>query len=366
MAEEMLTPGEGQVRALFTLAGNPVLSSPNGRRLDEALAGLDFMVSLDFYVNETTRHAHLILPPTAPLEHENYDLVFHLLTVRNSTRFSPALFAPAAGARHDWEILLDLQTRLLSRGWFSGLKARLRRAVLRRLGPEGLLDLGLRFGPYGSGWRVWQDGLTLRRLKRAPHGIDLGPLAPCLPERLCTASKRIELAPAPMLDDLRRLRARFAQPADGARLVLIGRRDLRSNNSWMHNSERLMRGRPRCVLLMHPEDGARLGVVHGQRARVTSRAGSVEVVAELSDALMPGVVSLPHGWGHAREGVRLRTAQGHPGVSVNDVTDELAVDALSGNAALNGVPVEVTPVANGTGGCGTSGAPQRPVSSNLG
>jgi anaerobic selenocysteine-containing dehydrogenase len=351
MAEEMLTPGEGQVRALFTLAGNPVLSSPNGRRLDEALAGLDFMVSLDFYLNETTRHAHLILPPTAPLEHENYDLIFHLLTVRNTARFSPALFAPAAGARHDWEILLELQTRLLSDGWFSGLKARLRRAVLRRLGPEGLLDLGLRFGPYGSGWRVWEEGLTLRRLKRAPHGIDLGPLAPCLPDRLCTASKRIELAPAPLLDDLRRLRARFTPPAsggagaEGGRLVLIGRRDLRSNNSWMHNSERLVRGRPRCTLLMHPQDGARLGIVSGQRARVTSRVGVIEVEAVLSDAIAPGVVSLPHGWGHTREGARLRTAQRHPGVSVNDVTDELAVDALSGNAAFNGVPVEVTPVA---------------------
>jgi anaerobic selenocysteine-containing dehydrogenase len=346
LAEEILTPGAGQIRALLTVAGNPALSAPNGRRLDEALDRLDFLVAVDFYLNETTRHAHLILPPTAPLEHSHYDLVFHLLAVRNTARFSPPLFAPAPEARHDWEILLELQTRLASRGPVSGLLALLRRAVLSRLGPEGLLDLGLRLGPYGSGWRVWQKGLTLRELKRAPHGVDLGPLVPCLPGRLQNAAKRIELVPQPLRDDLQRLRARFFPRADGAGdagLVLIGRRELRSNNSWMHNSERLVRGKPACTLLMHPADAARLGIGDGQRVRITSRTGSVEVDAELSDDLMPGVVSLPHGWGHSREGIRLRTAQRYPGVSANDVTDDGAVDALSGNAAFNGTPVEVEP-----------------------
>ncbi len=247
--------------------------------------------------------------------------------------------------------------RLISNGLFSGLKARLRRAVLRRLGPERILDLGLRFGPYGSGWRVWEKGLTLRRLKRSPHGIDLGPLVPCLPERLCTASKRIELAPAPLRDDLRRLQSRFSlaaavespraadTTATESSFVLIGRRDVRSNNSWMHNSERLMRGGARCRLLMHPRDGARLGVAEGQRVRVKSRVASIEIEVELTEEIMPGVVSLPHGWGHTRAGILLRTAQRYPGVSVNDITDEHAIDTLSGNAAFNGTPVEVTPVA---------------------
>jgi anaerobic selenocysteine-containing dehydrogenase len=225
---------------------------------------------------------------------------------------------------------------------------RCREATLRRLGPEGLLDLGLRFGTYGAGWKWWKDGLSLRRLKESAHGIDLGPLTPCLPDRLRTPGQRIDLAPAAFLADLPRLRARFfpevaVVPGGDPTLVLIGRRHLRSNNSWMHNSERLVRGKPRCTLLMHPADATRRGLADGATARLTSRAGSVDVPVELSDELMEGVVSLPHGWGHARAGVQLRTATRHPGVSANDVTDHLAVDALSGNAALNGVPVTVEP-----------------------
>jgi anaerobic selenocysteine-containing dehydrogenase len=369
VAEEMLTPGEGQIKSLLTIAGNPVLSAPNGRQIDEALARLEFMVAIDIYVNETTRHAHIILPPTAGLEHEHYDLVFHLLAIRNTARFSPPLFAPKPDTRHDWEILLELRTRLLETGFWSSLKARLSRAVLHWLGPTGLLDLGLRLGPYGSGWRIWRDGLTLKRLRRSPHGIDLGPLTPCLPERLCTRNHCIEMAPQPFLDDLQRLHARFdltasggcqppvlvsqesnrgltppAHPSGSGELLLIGRRDLRSNNSWMHNSERLVRGKPGCLLKMHPTDGARLGIAEGQRVRLKSRIGAIEVEVELTDEMMRGVVSLPHGWGHAREGTLLRTAQRHPGASINDVTDERAIDALSGNAAFSGTPVEVEPL----------------------
>ncbi|MFO0881017.1 MAG: molybdopterin oxidoreductase family protein [Gemmataceae bacterium] len=332
MAEEMLTPGEGQIRAMLTVAGNPVLSSPNGKQLERALAGLDFMAAIDIYVNETTRHANIILPPTFGLEHENYDLVFHLLAIRNTARYSPALLAPGGNTRHDWEILLGLTTRLLSRGPWSRLWARLRQAALGWVGPERLLDLALRRGP---------QKLTLGRLRRSPHGVDLGPLTPCLPGRLRTASKRIELAPDGYLVDIGRLRASLLRPAPA--LVLIGRRDLRSNNSWMHNSARLMRGGARCSLLMNPADGRRLGIADGQRVRVASRVGSVEVEAELSDEVMHGVVSLPHGWGHDREGVLLRTASRHPGASANDLTDEAAVDTLSGNAVLNGVPVVVLP-----------------------
>jgi anaerobic selenocysteine-containing dehydrogenase len=350
LAEEMTTPGPGQIRALVVCAGNPVLSAPNGRRLEAALSGLEFMVAVDPYVNETTRHAHLILPPTGGLEHEHFDLVYHLVAIRNTVRLSPAVFEPAADTRHDWEILLELQTRVQSRGPISGVLARVYRSVLRGLGPTGLLDLLLRFGPYGSGLRFWRRGLTLRELRKHPHGLDLGPLEPCLPERLATRPKRIRLAPEPMLADLVRLRARFfpggvpTAPRPG--LVLIGRRDLRSNNSWMHNSERLVRGKHRCTLLMHPADAASRGISDGQLVRVTSRVGAVEVPVELSDAVMPGVVSLPHGWGHTRDGTLLRTAQAHPGASANDITDELAIDALSGTAAFNGLPVEVVRVAD--------------------
>ncbi|HEX2210232.1 MAG TPA: molybdopterin oxidoreductase family protein, partial [Longimicrobium sp.] len=353
LAEEILTPGPGQVRALVTSAGNPVLSTPNGARLDRALAGLDFMVSVDFYLNETTRHAHLILPPTSPLEHDHYDLVFYLLSVRNAAKFSPAVFSPPPGALHDWQIFLGLQRRLER-----GAKARLRRAALARIKPHGMLDLGLRTGPYGAGLNPFGRGLSLRTLRRNPHGIDLGPLEPALPGRLFTRDGRIDAAPAPMLEDVARLRARLpggaGEMGDGGTaeggfdLLLIGRRQLRSNNSWMHNYPRLMKGRDRCTLLLHPADAAARGIADGGMVRVGSRAGSVEVPAELSDEVMPGVVSLPHGFGHGRRGIAMAVAAAHPGASANDVTDELLVDALGGNAALNGVPVRVEAVATTT------------------
>jgi len=350
LAEEILTPGPGQVRALVTSAGNPVLSTPNGAQLDRALAGLDFMVSVDFYLNETTRHAHLILPPTSPLEHDHYDLVFYLLSVRNAAKFSPALFAPPKGALHDWEIFLGLQRRLER-----GVKARLKHAALARLRPHGMLGLGLRTGPYGAGLNPFGRGLSLRALRRNPHGIDLGPLEPALPGRLFTRDGRIDAAPAPMLEDVARLRARLLDGAGemgiagraegGYDLLLIGRRQLRGNNSWMHNYPRLMKGRDRCTLLLNPADAAARGIADGAMVRLASRAGSVEVPAELSEEVMPGVVSLPHGFGHARPGIALTVASTHPGASANDVTDELLLDALGGNAALNGVPVRVEAVA---------------------
>lgn len=346
LAEEMLTPGDGQIRALVTVAGNPVLSTPNGRQLDRALEGLDFMVSVDCYLNETTRHANIILPPTSALEHDNYDLVFHLLAVRNTAKYSPALFDAPAGARHEWEILLDLTNRMGPRDAASRLRGGLLGAAVRLFGPELLLDLGLRFGPYGSGWNLFGDGLTLGKLKTAPHGVDLGPLEPCLPERLRTRTGRIQLAPELFAGDLARVRERFFGAAadtegDGERLLLIGRRHLRSNNSWLHNSRRLVRGKPRCTLMIHPEDAARRGLVDGEVARVRSRVGSVDVPVEVTDAVMAGVVSIPHGWGHDRPGTRMATAHAHAGASLNDLTDDLAVDRLSGNAAFSGVPVWV-------------------------
>jgi len=342
LAEEILTEGDGQVKALVTIAGNPVLSTPNGRELDRALASLDFMVSIDCYINETTRHAHIILPPTSPLERGHYDLAFHLLAVRNTTKFSPPLFEPDADAKHDWQILLELQTRMED----GGLGARAKFGLMRFLGPEGILDLALRFGPYGARLNPFSKGLTLRKVRKAEHGIDLGPLAACLPDRLRTADKQIELAPDALVKDVERVKTTLLDQASqhsNGHLRLIGRRQLRSNNSWMHNAERLLRGKPQCTILMHPSDASDRELVSGETVVVRSRVGSVEVPIEISEEMMPGVVSIPHGWGHDRLGIQLGVAQQHAGTSINDLTDHLAIDALCGTAAFNGVWVSVEP-----------------------
>jgi anaerobic selenocysteine-containing dehydrogenase len=340
LAEEILIEGEGRIRALLTIAGNPVLSTPNGVQLERALESLDFMVAVDFYLNETTRHAHIILPPTSALEHDHYDLVFNLLAVRNVARYSPALFDPAPDARHDWQILAELHRRLDDGPLFAQFK----RWLNAKIGPRRILDLGLRRGPWGSGLRPFGKGLSLTALERAEHGVDLGPLEPCLPARLRTPNRRVELAPAPFVADTQRLLTTLDGDSTDQMLLLIGRRHLRSNNSWMHNSLRLVRGKDRCTLLMHPDDATRLGVANETNVAVVSRAGRIEAPLELSDEVMPGVVSLPHGWGHNRSGIELTVAREHPGVSVNDLTDESVVDRLCGNAVLSGVPVRVETV----------------------
>jgi anaerobic selenocysteine-containing dehydrogenase len=357
LAEEILTEGPGQVKALVTSAGNPVLSTPNGREMDRALAGLEFMVSIDPYINETTRHAHIILPPSSSLERTHYDVAFHVLAVRNTTRFSPALFQPDAETRHDWEIFVELQTRMEHQGLFGRVK---RKFIKQFFGPERILDLGLRFGPYGAGVKPFSRGLTLRKLKEAAHGIDLGPLSSCLPRRLRTDDKRIELAPEVLVKDVERVKANLLdwdrgrlarQPSSPSSpggshdsngdLLLIGRRQLRSNNSWMHNSQRLLRGKPQCTILMHPADAAKRHLRTGQIVSVRSRVGSVEVPIEISEEVMPGVVSIPHGWGHDRMGIQLEVAQQHAGESINDLTDNLSIDVLCGTAAFNGTSVAV-------------------------
>jgi anaerobic selenocysteine-containing dehydrogenase len=333
-AEEIETPGPGQVRALLTHAGNPVLSLPNGARLDRAYPKLEFMVAIDVYLNETTRHADLILPPTFGLEHEHYPVVFHGVAIRNTAHYSPAVLEKPPGALHDWEILVGLTQRLArARG---GLAARAKAWLARRIGPRGLLGLMLRFGPHK---------LRLSQLEAAPHGIDLGPLEPRLPGVLRGRTK-IPLVPELVRADLPRLAKRLAAPVRPGPngLVLISRRTLRSNNSWMHNSERLVSGRHRCVLLIHPEDAAHRGLGEGARVSLESRVGEIEVPIQISDEIMPGVVSLPHGWGHGRAGTRLGIAAAHPGVSINDVTDEAFIDPVSGAAALSGVPVTVSAV----------------------
>ncbi len=351
LADEILTPGDGQIRAMVVHAGNPVLSTPNGTRLEKGLAGLEFMVAIDYYINETTRHADIILPPTSALEHSHYDLIFHTIAIRNTAKYSPPLFEPHADARHDWEIFMELTRRLQG-----GVAARsvpglgLLRAGLRRLAPpERFIDVMLRAGPWGLR-RADGPRLSLQKLRDNPHGIDLGPMQPCLPQRLFTADRRIHLAPDLFVTDLDRLYRRFPastrkrKPA-GFDLRLIGRRHIRSNNSWQHNSHRLVKGPDRCTILMHPEDAARRGITDRDRVRVTSRVGSIELPAEVSDGIMPGVISIPHGWGHHRKGIRLGIAAEHAGESLNDLTDEQMIDELTGNAAFNGVPVRAEPVA---------------------
>ena len=338
LAEEIETAGNGQdkvqIRALLTSAGNPVLSAPGGPRLEKALATLDFMVSIDPYLNETTRFANVILPPTSALERSHYDIALSAYAVRNIAKYSPPTFARAPDARHDWEICLALWTRLGVPSKLPG--TRLVERVLGKLGPEAILEVALRTGPHGLG----RGGLSLRKLRKQPHGIDLGPLVPRLPGRLATPDRTVHLAPATYLADLPRLERRYATAPTGG-LVMIGRRHLRSNNSWMHNSERLVKGPDRCTLLIHPDDAASRGLANGGRARISTRRGAIELAVEVTDTMMPGVVSVPHGWGHGRTGTRLRVATTVPGASVNDIIDPARIDELSGTSALTGQPVEV-------------------------
>ncbi|MAR91310.1 MAG: molybdopterin oxidoreductase family protein [Pseudomonadota bacterium] len=325
LAEEIMTPGEGQIRALITGAGNPVLSTPNGTQLERALETLDFMVSIDFYINETTRFADVILPPTSPLEHDHYDLALLPFAVRNVAKYSPAVFPKPESARHDWEILAALGERVSQR---KGV------APLPLMPPTMILDMGLRSGPYA-------DRLSLAALQAEPHGVDLGPHQSQFPQRLVHEDKMIRCAPEPILADLQRLLQQEPAPEDMP-LRLIGRRHVRSNNSWMHNYQRLVKGKPRCQLLMHPQDVAALSLEDGQSVQIRSRTGALVADLLVSEEMMPGVVSLPHGWGHNRPGIQARVAREHAGVSVNDLTDEQYLDELSGNAALNGVPVAVS------------------------
>ncbi|MGH3378104.1 MAG: molybdopterin oxidoreductase family protein [Actinoallomurus sp.] len=361
LVDEIVTPGEGQVRALVTVAGNPVLSTPGGDRLGEALGDLEFMVSVDPYLNETTRHAHVILPPPPPSRSGHYDIAFGDLAVRNTARYSPPALPLREGELDECVILARLTRIASGQDADEPVMARLLGAataekaspvhgkdpadLLGRLTGETpalrRLDLMLRLGAYGDGFGANPGGLSLEALLDAPHGIDLGPLRPRLPDVLRTPSGRIELCPPPIAEDVTRLSAGIEERRTG--LVLIGRRQLRSNNSWMHNLPGLVRGSNRCTLQIHPEDADRLGLAHAGTGEVISGNGSVEVEIEVTDEIMPGVVSLPHGWGHGRPGTRASVAASHAGVSANTLTDPRALDPLSGNAVLNGIPVRVRP-----------------------
>jgi len=371
LAEEIETPGDGQIRALIAIAGNPVLSAPGGARLARALDQLDFMVSLDIYLNETSRHADVVFPGLSPLEQSHYDVALRQLAVRNVATYSPPLFDPPATQQPEWHTLLRLAAIVSGQGsdadpaalddfvTFQRVEhevsspgsriagrdaADIMTALVPRRGPERILDLMLRTGPYGDAFGAQPGGLTLAALEANPHGIDFGALAPRIPEALRTPSGKIELAPEALAADVERLRRGLSREAPA--LALIGRRDLRSNNSWMHNLEVLVKGRPRCTVQIHPEDAARFGLGDGALARVSSRAGSIEVPVEVSDELMPGVVSIPHGWGHDVPDTRMRIAAAHAGANCNLLADEVSLDPLSGNSVLNGIPVSIEPVRN--------------------
>ncbi|HEV7523615.1 MAG TPA: molybdopterin-dependent oxidoreductase [Acidimicrobiia bacterium] len=373
LAEEIETPGDGQIRALVTIAGNPAVSAPNSDRIQRALPTLDFMVSIDIYLNETTRNADVILPPEPELARGHYDIALYNLAIRNIANYSPPLVDLEPGEVPEWRSMLRLAGVIGGQGAHADVDAlddlvvaglvtkavarrgsnvegsdadELSKALATRRGPERVLDVMLRTGPYGDGFGANPDGLSLAKLEANPHGIDLGPLQPRIPQVLRTPTGMIELAPDACIADVDRLRSVFDRPLarDGGPLVLVGRRDLRSNNSWMHNLQVLVKGKPRCTVHVHPDDAARLGVGDGADVRVSSTAGAIVLPAEVTDAVMQGVVSIPHGWGHDVDGTQIATASRHPGANSNILARSDLFDPLSGNAVFSGIPVELAPV----------------------
>ncbi|MBU1171869.1 MAG: molybdopterin oxidoreductase family protein [Proteobacteria bacterium] len=368
LADEIVTPGSGQIKALLTVAANPVISNPNSTRLDKALSTLDFMVAVDFYLNETNRHAHVILPPASPLSHSQYDFFFYGLSVRNIANFSPPVIPCHEQEMDKWMILIRLASIFSGMGATADPKAmddmviqfminqalassktqladRSLDDILAMLdkndGPVRILDFLLRTGPYGDGFGLNSKGLSLDTLLAHPHGIDLGPLKPRIPEILLTPSGKIELAPDLIVSDIKRLHT-FIQKPPERQLVLISRRHLRSNNSWFHNLPKLVKGKNRCTLQINPEDASLLGLEEGCPACVSSAVGALTIPIEISGDMMKGVVSIPHGWGHDFPGMSLSVAASVPGVNSNILADEKLMDTLSGNAVLNGIPVSIS------------------------
>ncbi|OBJ19477.1 molybdopterin-dependent oxidoreductase [Mycobacterium colombiense] len=356
MAEEIATPGDGQLKALITVAGNPVLSTPAGDKLDEVLPMLEAMISVDLWLNETTRHADVILPGLSPLEQPHHDDLILLFAIHSIANYSAPVFDP--GDRpHEWEILIrltglctgtpaeDVDVAAIDDGFFDylaftqGLDGGQIRKLYDHGGPERMLDLTLRTGPFGDQYGKNPGGLTLDLLKANPNGIDFGPMVPQLPDILGTADKKVRLAPQYLLDDLPRLAARMERPAEP--LVLVSRRHLRSNNTWLHNVPALMKGKDRCTLLIHPDDAARCGVTDNDIVTVKSEAGEIKVPIEVTESIKPGVVSMPHGWGHAKPGTRMSVANSSPGANTNVLSPPTFVDEPSGNGVLNGIPVTI-------------------------
>lgn len=382
MADQIEIKGPTQIKAMITVAGNPIISSPNSNRLERAFGSLDFMLCIDSYLNETTKHADLILPGTSQLEQSHYDLVFNMISVRNRAKYSNALFKPAKNVKHDWEILLALTYRLnTSIGFVDRIKSEAEYQALKSIGPDGILDLLLRVGPYGTQIpgtssagafiidtiqdlfapshplrkaldngpygpqnRGLSKGLCVASLKNYPHGVDLGSLQSSLPERLFTPKKKIRLVPKSYSADVPRLRKHLAvlQGVDHSKcMLLIGRRDVRSNNSWMHNSQRLVKGKNRCTAQLNEQDAKRRKIKTGDMLKVSTDFGAVTLECEVTSDIMSGVISIPHGWGHDHEGTQLSVASKRAGVNVNSLLSDQFVDKLTGTSALNGMPVRV-------------------------
>lgn len=342
MADEMLTPGQDQIKAMFTVAGNPLLSAPNSNELKKGFEQLEFYAAIDIYINETTRHANVILPPAAALEVVHYDFALSIVSPRNVANFSPAVFPIAKDRKYDWEILIELQKRI-EQG--NIVKRKLKHAVLGMLSVERRIDLGLKIGPYGVwGGRMFKKGgISLKRLKKQPHGVDFGPMQRCLPKRLFTKNKRIDLAPQEITKELSKVQQVFQeQLKDSDELLLIGRRHLRSNNSWMHNYPRLMKdGEKRCTAMLHPTEAQKRGIHEGDWMEVSTQVGQIKIKAEITDEVMPGVLCIPHGWGHNDKQVHLDVASKHAGVNVNELIDHSIYEEMSGNAVFTGIPVMV-------------------------
>ncbi|PCH95959.1 MAG: dehydrogenase [Gammaproteobacteria bacterium] len=328
LTEEIQTEGEGQIKTLITVAGNPVLSSPSGHKLAEAFEGLDYMVSVDIYLNETTKYANIILPATTGIENSHFDIFFNSFSVRNTVKYSAPLFEKEDYQRNDWQILSEISARMTDTPVD---------AEQQKITPEMILDMELKKGPYG------EQGMSLQKLIDNPHGIDFGPLMPCIEQRIKTATGRINLLPQLYVDDLPRLNAVMQQPSKNEKYPfdLIGRRLVKSHNTWTQNSDRLVKGKNPCTLEVHPEDAKILGITKGQLVQVSSLVGEVEIEAVITDDIQQGVVSMPQGWGHNQKGTNMSVAESQPGVSINDLTDANRVDTLTGNAALNGTPVAI-------------------------
>ena len=345
MPDEMLEKGEGQIRAMVISAGNPVLSVPGGEKLDRAFSGLEFMVSIDFFINETTRHADIILPPAFNLNGPHFDIIFNVFAVRDTVKYSEPVFPKEEGTRFDWEIFLELTKRIAIK---KGKKySKLTQIMSKIFGPDWILDLGIRLGKYGSLKSIFKwNGLTLKKVKKNIHGMDLGALKPSFPSRLFTKDKKIDLAPPVFTDDLERVKSNLSEQNNNGALTLIGRRQLRSNNSWMHNCTSLMTGKNRFLVLINPKDAESKSIKDGQKVKVESTNFSFELDAKLTDEMMPGVISIPHGWGHEKNGTQQNTAVKNGGKNLNALGDDLSFDPVTGNADLHIRNVNVSPLIN--------------------
>lgn len=366
IADEILTPGPGQVRSFITMAGNPVLSHPNGGRLVEAFRDLEFMLSFDIYINETTRHADVILPSPPEATHSNFHFFYIPFMVRKIAKWTPAIFPAEEGQPHDWDIFVELVARLkdvpagqveedLVRGWLEKFVAQGQhpecgsidldqpREMLGDMsGPDRLFDILVRTGPYGDAFGRDPEGLTVARIADTPEGIDLGPMEPQLPRLLATPDRMIDLAPDRIVADIERLRGAWNVTRAPDELLLIGRRHMRSNNSWMHNLNVLAKGKDRCTLLVHPADASVRGLSNGDIVRVSTDVAAIHIPIELSDEVMKGVISAPHGWGHGLSNTKLAIANQHTGSNANAIIDERLFDRPSVNSVLNGVPVRLS------------------------